>query len=176
MKGSVKQSAKRRWAIENTPLKIFVTLLILALTPAANAGIVDSPVPQLGGVTAINLFQVTGVVNIGGLGTYFSCTSAEKTNNIHVGVELFDQGGGGPLNNAAGTSLTLVPGQTATFGTAGANGWISDSLLGGTFARGSARILSTSAKLICTAVVADTVGGPPASLTNLNVITKLKQK
>ncbi len=163
---------------ENTPLvKIFVTLLaVLVLATAAHAGIGDSPVPQLGGVTPLNLYQVSGVLNNAGLGTYFSCTSAETTKNAQVGVELFAQAGGGPVNNSAATSLTLVPGQTGTFGTQFASGILSDSLLGGAFSRGSARILSTSAKLICTAVVADSAGIPPASLTTLNVITKLKQK
>jgi hypothetical protein len=153
-----------------------VTALSLA-TPPARAGIADSPLPVLvTGQTTLHLYSVPGVINGGGLGTYFSCTSTD-TATIQVGVELFSSAGGSPGNDAAATSLSVAPGGTVIFGTSAAAGIsISSSLGGGAMSKGSARILATSKKLACTAFLADPGNAPPTSMAQLTIIAKLKQK
>jgi hypothetical protein len=115
------------------------------------------------------------VIGSGGLGTFFSCTSTDTTTQ-QAGVELFPSGGGAPANDAAATALTIGPGATVMFGTSVAAGLSVNSSLGGGFSKGSARILSTSKKLVCTAFVADITNAPPTTSWALTIIAKLKQK
>jgi hypothetical protein len=42
--------------------------------------------------------------------------------------------------------------------------------------QGTARIVATSAKLLCTAQVLDSENDPPTSITTLPIFAKLKQK
>ncbi len=150
--------------------------LTLALSPAARAGIADSPLPVLmAGQTTLHLYSVPGVLAGGSLGTFFSCTSTDAA-TMQVGVELFAAPGGAPANDAAATSLSIAPGATLIFGTGAAAGISIDSSLGGFFSKGSARILATSKKLTCTAFVADRGNDPPISGWQLTIIAKLKQK
>ena len=61
------------------------------------------------------------------------------------------------------------------FGTAGAV--FADVNLGaGVFPKGSARILSTSKSLICTAFIIETVNTTPNSGWELTIVAKTKQK
>jgi hypothetical protein len=147
------------------------------MASTAWAGIADSPLPVLvAGKTTLHLYSVPGVNAGGGLGTFFSCTSTD-TATMQVGVELFGSAGGGALNDAVATSLSLGPGATRTFGTAFAVDLVVNSNLGtGALANGSARILATSKKLICTAFVADDGNAPPTTGWQLTIIAKLKQK
>jgi len=116
------------------------------------------------------------VINSGGLGTYFSCTSTD-TATMQVGVELFASPGGAPVNDAVATSLSVAPGATVMFGTSGAAGLsINSSLGGGSMSKGSARILATSKKLACTTFLADVSNAPPTSMAQLTIIAKVKQK
>ena len=62
------------------------------------------------------------------------------------------------------------------FGTGSAAGLSIDSNLGDGFSNGSARILASSKKLVCTAFVADAGNAPPTSMVQLTIIAKLKQK
>jgi hypothetical protein len=145
----------------------------------AFAGIADSPLPVLQvGVNTLHLYSVPGVLNDGGntLATYFICTSA-STSSMVVGVEVFGPGGGNPLNNAATTAVTLAAGGTVTFGTALSPALSVDSPLGpGPVQKGSARIVATSKSLICTAFIADFGSAPPASMVELTIVAKTKQK
>jgi len=110
------------------------------------------------------------------LGTFFSCTNA-STSTIQVGVELFGSGGGGPLNNASTTSVSLAAGATVMFGTAPAVGLGPDvNLASGTLVTGSARIVATSKSLVCNALLADKLNSPPVSMTYLTIVAKAKQK
>jgi len=153
--------------------------LALCIVPAAPAvaGIADSPLPVLSaGATTFHLYSVPGVIETGGLGTFFSCTSTD-TATIQVGVELFFSFGGAPANDAAATSLSVAPGATVIFGTGGAVGIsISSSLGGGFMSKGSARVLATSKKLACTTFLADKGNDPPTSMAQLTIIAKVKQK
>jgi hypothetical protein len=152
-------------------------VLVLLSAPPAWAGIVDSPLPVLSpGASTLHLYSVPGIIGgLGGLDTYFACTSTD-TAVMQVGVELFGPAGGAPGNDAAATSLVVNPGATVIFGTSAAVGISIDSSLGGGFSKGSARIIATSKKLACTAFIADAGNAPPTSAWQLTIIKKTKQK
>ena len=96
---------------------------------------------------------------------------------MQVGVEVFGAPGGAPANDAAATSLSVAPGATVIFGTISAVGILINSNTGsGPMSKGSARILATSKKLVCTAWVADPGNDPPTSAWHLNILAKTKQK
>ncbi len=141
------------------------------------AGIADSPLPVLSaGVNTLHLYSVPGVVNGGGLGTYFLCTSTSTGSQV-VAIELFAAAGGGPLNSAASTEQTVAAGATVTFGTQTASALTINQDLGAPIiTNGSARVLSTSKSLICTAFLS-TVGTNPAQTgPYLTITAKTKQK
>ena len=156
--------------------KLIAVTLLVAPVPAL-AGIVDTPLPVLvPGKPTLHVYSVSGVGHWGGfMAAYFSCTSTD-TASVQVGIEVFPNGGGAPANDAAATSLAVQPGQTVRFGTQSAVGLSIDSNLGAPVSGGSARILATSKKLVCTAFLADRTNGPPTSMVYLTVISKLKQK
>jgi hypothetical protein len=147
------------------------------ISSTAFAGIVDSPLPVLMvGKKTLHVYSVPNVINhYGTLETFFGCTSTD-TATIQVGVETFPSLGGDPDDDAVATSLSVAPGATVTFGTYGAAGISTSSTLGGTFSKGSARILATSKKLICTAWVADAGSAPPATSWQLTIVKKTTQK
>lgn len=162
--------------MRHTLASAIVVALTLVAGPAG-AGIADSPLPTIDpNAKTIHLYSVPGAITNGTLGTYFSCTSTD-TAPVQVGVELFGPAGGGPSNDAVTTSLSVPPGGTRIFGTFNPAGIVIDSnLAGGFFSKGSARILATSKRLVCTAFVADFAGSPPASAWQLTIIAKTKQK
>jgi hypothetical protein len=163
----------------NKTIRGFVGLALSLTCAPAFAGIADSPLPVLqAGVNTLHLYSVPGVVNDGGanLGTYFSCTST-STSTISVAVEMFGAAGGSPLNDAATQVLTVVAGGTVTFGTSPAAAIFVDEVVSpGILHRGSARVLATSKSLICTAFIADYGTNPPASMVELTIVAKTKQK
>ncbi len=144
-------------------------------TPAVRAGIADSPLPTLVmGQTTLHLYSVLGVHGDAGVATVFECTSTDTAAQT-VGVELFDFGGGGALNDATMTASSVPPGGTIAFQTSATANFSAISL-GSSVTRGSARILSTSKKLACTAIVADRSSAPPTVTWPLTIIAKVKQK
>jgi hypothetical protein len=151
--------------------------LSLGLSVPAFAGIVDSPLPELEpGKTTVHVYSVPGIIELLGLSTFYSCTNTDS-GNIRIGIEAFGPAGGAAINNAAMTSVAVLPGGTVTFGGNSAVGIAVNSDLNLPMtARGSARILATSKKLICTAYTADTGNSPPASAWQLTIIAKTKQK
>ncbi len=123
-----------------------------------------------------HLYSVPGVMGLSCFGTYFSCTSLD-TAAMRVGVELFVGPGGPPVNDAVATSLSVASGATARFGTVTPLDFGIQSNLGfGSTSLGSARILSTSKKLACTAFVADSCFSPVTFMNHLTIISKTKQK
>ncbi len=155
---------------------VAATLACVSIPSPTRAGIADSPLPVLlVGETTLHLYSVSGVITLGGLDTFFSCTSTD-TATVQVGVELFGGPGGAPTNDAVATSLAVGAGATVIFGTGAAAGISISSNLGGGFSKGSARILATSRKLVCTAFVADTGNVPPTSSWQLNIVKKKTQK
>jgi hypothetical protein len=157
---------------------MFVVGLIVA-TPAL-AGVADSPLPVLeAGKKTYHLYSVPGVLSWIGmnLATYFACTSTD-TATMQVGVEVFDSNAF-LSNDAAATSFSLVAGQSVLFGTHQSFNELFDvSLNTGDISgyTGSARILATSRKLICTAFLADHSASPSPSMVYLTVIKKTTQK
>ena len=164
-------------------MKKFALLAALALAIAypagARAGILDSPVPQLGGAKTSALFSASGVVSAGGLATFFSCTSA-STDTADVSVELFGDGGGAPLNDATSVAMSVPAGGTVLFATQStpdSSFFSTQPLLSvpTVITLGSARIIAT-AKFVCTAFVADAYNSPPSSMTAINLLAKSKQR
>ena len=97
-------------------------------------------------------------------------------------MEIFSAFGGGPCNDAAADSVNVQPGVTVKFGTSSPQtneilgGQAVDKVVCGSIGTGSARILSTSKKLECTAFVGDWVNSPPQTTWQLTIVAKLKQK
>jgi hypothetical protein len=148
----------------------------IAAAPAL-AGVADSPLPVLlAGKSTLHLYSVPGVVNNGAFATVFACTSTD-TAPMRVGVEVFGDFGGVPQNDAVATSVSLDPGATVNFKTAGFFwlGGTTSPLTPGPIETGSARILATSKKLVCTALVADPAY-PPATSWQLTIVKKKTQK
>jgi len=146
------------------------------------------------GKLAKHVWTVVGAAKKLGIVTAISCTSLEVPGtSMDIGVEFFDDTGtqlntvstpagpgacnGSLLAIAAGSSVTISNGGTAQFH--------EDCIVGiGTFA-GSARIVSTSTKIACTAlledsksVILDATGNPTGrtpSMTKLTLIKRNKQ-
>lgn len=122
------------------------------------------------------MYAVPGGLNTGALGTFLACTNAD-TSSATIGVEVFGPAGGGALNNAALTAISVAPGATVLFGTGGAAGISIDSSIGpGLVSKGSARIRATSTRILCTAFAADKGNDPPISSWQLIIVAKTKQK
>jgi hypothetical protein len=165
----------RRYIMKATLFTVALAALLTRSVPSV-AGIVDSPLPELvPGEPTYHVYSVPSVVASTGLGTFFGCTSTDAA-TMQVGVELFGGPGGAPFNDAVATSLSVAPGATVIFGTGAAVGISISSNVGGFFSKGSARILATSRKVVCTAWVADTGNAPPTSSWQLNIVAKTKQK
>ena len=156
----------------------------LAGASSSLAGVVDSPLPVLQtGAPARHVFTVPGVIKNNNIETVFSCTSLESSNTIVVAVEVFGALGGGPLNDASTPSLdgaeTLQVGETVTITTGATVGFhedeIIDSLGAASVRNGSARIISTSKKIACSAFITDELNDPPSSMTSLSILSKQKQ-
>lgn len=151
--------------------RLFALLLLLLAQPTMG-GVVDSPLPT---PFTQHVFTVPGLVSIGLMSAYFSCTNLDKA-PVTIGVELFGSNGG-VENDASTEALTLGPGETRLWGTSGAINMAIDSLVSGfTSSKNSARILSTSTKIGCYAFLADPANGPPTSGWPLTIIAKTKQK
>jgi hypothetical protein len=157
--------------------------MMMAGRPVA-AGVADSPLPNLKtGSTTRHVFTVPGVMKNNNLETEFICTSLESSATIRVGVEVFSAIGGSPLNNVndgvGDGSMDIGPGATASIGTGNTPAIHEDVVItlgAGTVKNGSARILATSSRITCSAFVTDDLNDPPASMVDLKVIVKKKQK
>jgi hypothetical protein len=158
------------------PMAALFLLAQIAARPAL-AGIADSPLPTLvAGKTTFHVYSVPGIQSVGPLSTFFSCTSTD-TATMQVGVETFNFLGGAPDNDPVATSVSVVPGGTVVFGTTpSATFSISSDLAPGFISKGSARILATSRKLICTAYLADPVNVPPTSMVHLTIVKVTSQQ
>jgi hypothetical protein len=130
---------------------------------------VDSPLPQLlPGYPTLHLYSAPSAVRSGALGAFFGCTST-GTAPVQVGVEVFGPAGGGPINDAVATSLSVAPGARVIFDSSVATISISSELGSGPFSKGSARILATSKNVVW-------VNDPPQTSWQLTIIAKTKQK
>jgi hypothetical protein len=152
--------------------------LILA-TPAV-AGITDPNLPSLPETLARPkvVYSVIGVVNGAVLATVFRCTNIDE-DYVEIGVELFDSDGSRINSVSIGNgSLFTLPGQTGTFSTGAVSAFGADEviLLQNILHSGSARIVASSRKILCDALIVDRTTNAPASMVTLPVFSRLKQK
>lgn len=119
------------------------------------------------------VYYVTGVAaNYGGLETAFTCTNMEKLKLVYIGVEIFNVYGY-LLNDIHANNGTtgIFPAETATIATAHIQALIPSSIMTGpiTVENGSARIVSTSPRILCSAGLWDKTNAPPTSMMQLPV-------
>ncbi len=160
-----------------TTIRNLTTSILLIAPTIALAGVADSPVPDLAGDPAKVAFYVTGVTKNNGLETLFVCTSLDSSGSYEVGVEIFSELGGPPSNNAAGGDgvQTVPAGGSVTISTGATAGFHEDEVIVTVPANirgGSARIVSTSRRLMCHAFLAEELGSPPAVMMPLKTIAK----
>ena len=141
-----------------------------------------------------SIFTLTGVMhratadangNIDGrLETVFMCTNMNKSLAIDIGIEIFDYRGAlqNILNDHEnGAYLNLTSGSTVTITTGKINAFIEDRMITTTqnsILGGSARIVSSSSSIICTAALIGEFNGiaNPMSMMQLPVIKGIIQQ
>jgi hypothetical protein len=160
--------------------RIFACTALLAGAGTASAGVLDSPVPLLGGQKTSIAYAVTGVINGAGLGTLFSCTNTSSA-AMMVSVDLFVDAGGAPCNDSSAVAVTIDPGATKMFSTQNnvQSSFFSTVPLTAVdmfLALGSARIIATGKGLICSGMVADVYNSPPTSMIPLVMAARGKHK
>jgi len=150
---------------------IFPVAVVGLLAAPAYSGLVDSPSPLFDGRAARTIFYVPNVIHNNGMETVFTCTSLDST-TIRIGIEIFDSIGGSPLNDVSdpsGNGAEDVPvGGTFTVGTDNTEVLSEDEVIAGLPANirgGSARIVSNSKRIACSAVVLDESFSNDASCT-----------
>jgi hypothetical protein len=133
-------------------------------------GILSIPLPQFSdGQQATHAALFPGIIKRRPMETSVFCTSL-ASQAIDVGVEILAPDGS-VLNSVAGGNgavLNVSPGATITVSTGGTAAFFETTVISATSAaQGSARIVSTSGQLTCTAVVLDSVLTPPTSMSSL---------
>lgn len=166
----------------NTFKPALVAAAIACSAATAGAGVIDTPLPTISNSASTRmLYVVPGVQNSGGLETAFICSSLDTTGPQTVAVEVFDAAGGAALNNVAlptGDGNEVVPvGGTVTISTGTLAGMHEDeAIVSLTDAHnGAARILSTTTRLVCSAIVVNKASTPPSLFATLNVFARRKQ-
>ena len=148
---------------EKVAVVVIASALEFAWVSPSLGGVADSPLPALsGGAPAQLVFKVPGVMKVGNLDTEFTCTSLSTT-SFKFAVQVFASGGGAPLNDVTtgNGAATLAPGATQTIATGATAGLHEDVVITGvgtSLRNGSARIVSESKAIACTAYVADKFG------------------
>lgn len=160
---------------------LFVAATVLAAAGAAQAGPGDSPVPSISGTASTRvLFIVPGVIKNNGIETAFMCTSLD-TIDTTVAVEVFSPEGGAALNNVssgvANGTIALPAGATVTISTGTSVGLHEDLPITGLMnvKNGSARVLSTTSRLLCTAILVEKSGVTPGTISALKVFARRNQ-
>ena len=171
-------SYRRRIAAFVSGLFVLTTL---GAVPAARAGIGDSPLPSFSDNTpSVTVLRVPGVINRTGTATVFLCSSVDSA-NVHIGVEVFDDAGvlQNDVHAGAGAVLNVAPGATVTISTSGTGAFLESAIVtvSAFFAQGSARVVASSSKVHCNAMVTDDAQppspAPPVSLSTLGEGTQL---
>jgi len=150
----------RRITCRRRGLQAWIAAAAIALASPALGGLVDSPVPNLNGQPATSVFYVTGVqstpnyIDQKGLNTIFTCTSLETAASLTVAVEVFTYNGTGPVNPYI-AAQTLPPRGSISIATGRVAGLLVGDMvdLPNAVPGGSARIISTSKKIMCSAVL-----------------------
>jgi hypothetical protein len=148
-----------------------VMALNIAAPPSpAWSGIADTPLPQFSdGTTGVVVYSVTGVTKRTRLQTDFLCTSF-AVHPVHVGVEVFAADGArmNDVHAGVGAVLNVAPGQTVTIGTSATAAFLETSVIPlVAVSQGSARVVATSERVRCNAIVLDDAVTPPTSVATL---------
>jgi len=154
-----------------------ITVILVSLP--SDAGIGDKDLPLLNGQKTKLLYTVVGVTNFDNeLATAFHCTSTEPSggSDIHVGIQVFYEGGN-LVNDVAADegSFTLGPGRTRTTSTQNTTFNEVNNIDVDQIDQGSARIVATSKKVLCTAMLLESENSPPTSMVMLPVFRMTKQ-
>lgn len=161
-------------------LGVICTVTFVLVSLPSNAGIGDKDLPLILGQKVKLLYTVTGVRDSATMATSFHCTSTEKAggNSIVVGIEIFNYDGVLANDVTLGDGeVTASPGRTVTLSTSNTAVFAEDNTINATnIDQGSARIMSDSKNLVCSAMIVDVVNNPPESMVMLPVIRTTKQK
>lgn len=144
------------------------TVGLLAGATVASAGVADTPLPTFsGGVVgaAQAVYYSVGTIKNNQIETDFVCTNTTTTAQ-NIGLQVFDETGALRNTWSLGTNgevLSVAPGVTITFTTGGTILFHEDvslvlNLAGSGVSKlrnGSARIVSTSKSISCTAMLVD---------------------
>lgn len=179
---------------------LFVLAWIAPPMPAAGAG--DGPLYTplsafTDGRPAKHLWTVPGVVRRNGFATTFLCTNLDfPGTTANIGVEIFDATGTRVNNVGAapvppatcnGALLNVAAGSTVSIANSGTAQLHEDCIISmGSIDNGSARIVSTSSRIVCSALVMDrtnvvedpatnTPTGVSPSVATLKLIKRSKQ-
>lgn len=154
----------------------------IALTAGtAWAGPADSPVPSISNSQATRvLYTIPGVIKNNGIETAIMCTNMD-TVAVTVALEVFDPEGGAALNDVStvgGNGTLPVPvGATVTIATGACVGLHEDETITGltNVKNGSARILATTTRLLCTGVLVEKLGNTPTTMTTMKIFAQRQQ-
>ncbi len=136
-----------------------------------SAGIMDSPVPDMDpSHPERTIYLVPGVIKNNNLETEFNCTNLDSQ-VVRIGVEIFDELGNGPLNDitsgVADGAQDVPVGGAVTIGTGNTPAIHESKVISFSnltppinVRNGSARIISTSKRVICHAFVVDQFSDP----------------
>jgi len=154
---------------------ILLSAVVAGLPGSSVANLITDSAPTLGGQSARVIYYVNGVTKNNGMETEFVCTSLDKSGTFRIGVEIYDETGAGPTNNvsAGDGEEQVAAGGTVTIGTGNTVGFHEDESIVGVPANlrgGSARIVSTSRRLLCQAFMVEDLASPPAAFMPLKVI------
>lgn len=140
------------------------------VAPVAGSAPGTLPLPQFSnGDQATHSLVVPGVVKRGNAETEFFCTSLAG-GAIDIGVEVLNPNGtvANSIAGGNGAVLSVAPGSTVTIGTTGTTALLETTVISlAGVAQGLARVVSNSDQIICSALVLDAAGAPPAALSGL---------
>jgi len=182
----------RYWKKVLLPGLVGALVILAGGMPAGATG--DGPLntplaPFTDGLLGKYLWTIPGVVKKNGFVTEVTCTNLDAPGTVaDIGVEIFDETGtqmndisvapapgacnGAMLGVAAGYTVTIASGKTAQFH--------EDCIIGiPAGSTGSARVLSTSSRIICSALLADsknvvvTTGGAPTGVSPAVAVLKM---
>lgn len=141
-----------------------------ATRPETNQPSVGQPLPNFAdGKPATHSLLLPGVVKRARVESVFFCTSL-AAQPVNIGVEVFGQEGArrNAITSGNGAVLNVAPGRTIAIGTTGTTAFLEDTVIVmDGVGQGWARVVSTSAEVLCTAMLLDSDGTPPVSMTSL---------
>lgn len=158
---------------------ISASVTVAATTAFAGPG--DSLVPSISNSASTRaLYVVPGIIKNNGIETAIMCTSLD-TITATVAVEVFAPEGGAAINDVstgvANGAIALPAGATVTISTGAMAGLHEDFSINGlsNVKNGSARILATTTRVLCTALLVEQAGLTPNTIAGLKVFARRRQ-